>query len=39
MKTIISAVLALLVLAGTASSGSAFDADKFWKEHPTSGER
>jgi hypothetical protein len=39
MKTIISAVLALSVLAGIASSASALDADRFWKEHPTSGER
>ena len=39
MKTILSALLALSVLAGIASSASAFDGDKFWKEHATSGER
>lgn len=39
MKAIISAVLALSVLAGIASSASALDVERFWKEHPTSGER
>jgi hypothetical protein len=39
MKIIFSALLAVSVLAGIASSASAFDADKFWKEHATSGER
>jgi hypothetical protein len=39
MKAVICAVLALSVLAGIASSASAFDADRFWKDHPTSGER
>jgi hypothetical protein len=39
MKTILSALLALSVLAGIASSASAFDSDKFWKDHATSGER
>jgi hypothetical protein len=39
MKTILSALLALSVLAGVATSASAFDAQKFWQEHPTSGER
>jgi hypothetical protein len=38
MKMIISAVLALSVLAGIASSASAFDADKFWRDHPSSGQ-
>jgi len=38
MKTIISGLLALAVLAGIASSASAFDADKFWRDHPTSGQ-
>jgi hypothetical protein len=39
MKIIFSALLAVSVLAGIASSASAFDADRFWKEHATSGER
>jgi hypothetical protein len=39
MKTILSALLALSVLAGIATSASAFDGEKFWKEHATSGER
>jgi hypothetical protein len=39
MKIIFSALIAVSVLAGIASSASAFDADKFWKEHSTSGER
>jgi hypothetical protein len=39
MKTILSALLALSVLAGIASSASAFDSDKFWRDHATSGER
>jgi hypothetical protein len=39
MKTILSALLALSVLAGIAASASAFDGDQFWKDHATSGER
>ena len=40
MKTLVSALLALSVLAGIAAApAAAFDAKKFWKEHPTSGER
>lgn len=41
MKTIVSAVLALSVLASVAAApaAAAFDAKKFWEEHPTSGER
>ena len=39
MKTIFSALIALSVLAGIAAPASALDADKFWKEHATSGER
>ncbi len=40
MKTIISTLLALSVLAGIAAApASAFDAKKFWDEHPTSSER
>jgi hypothetical protein len=39
MKTVISAVLALSVLAGIAAPASAFDAKKFWDEHPTSSQR
>jgi hypothetical protein len=39
MKIVFSALLAVSVLAGIASSASAFDADRFWKEHATSGER
>jgi hypothetical protein len=40
MKTIVSAVLALSVLAGIAAvPASAFDAQQFWREHPTSGQR
>ena len=39
MKTILSALIALSVLAGVAASANALDAKKFWDEHPTSGER
>jgi len=39
MKTIVSALLALSMLAGVAGSANALDAKKFWEEHPTSGER
>lgn len=39
MKTIVSALLALSVLAGVAGSANALDAKKFWQEHSTSGER
>jgi hypothetical protein len=39
MKTILSALLALSVLAGVATSASALDAQKFWQDHATSGER
>jgi hypothetical protein len=40
MKTIVSTLVALAVLAGAAAApASAFDAQKFWKEHPTSGSR
>jgi hypothetical protein len=39
MKTLVSALLALSVLAGIASApAAAFDAKKFWDEHPTSGQ-
>jgi hypothetical protein len=39
MKTIVSALVALSVLAGIAAPASAFDAKKFWDEHPTSAQR
>jgi hypothetical protein len=39
MKTIITAPIALSVLAGVASSASALDTEKFWRDHATSGER
>ena len=39
MKTIVSALIALSVLAGVAGSANALDVKKFWEEHPTSGER
>ena len=39
MKNILSALLALSVIAAVASSASALDAQKFWQEHATSGER
>ena len=34
MKTLVSALVALSVLAGIAAPASAFDAKKFWDEHP-----
>jgi hypothetical protein len=39
MKTVIVALISLSVLAGIAAPASAFDARKFWDEHPTSGQR
>jgi hypothetical protein len=39
MKTIVSALIALSVLAGVAGPANALDAKKFWDEHPTGGER
>ena len=39
MKTIVSALIALSVLAGIAAPASALDVKKFWDERPTSGER
>ena len=39
MKTIVSALIALSVLAGVAGSANALDVKKFWEEHPTSGDR
>ena len=39
MKTIVSALIALSVLASLAGSANALDAKRFWEEHPTSGER
>ena len=39
MKTLVSALIALSVLAGVTGSANALDAKKFWDEHPTSGER
>jgi hypothetical protein len=38
MKTIASILIALSVLAGVASSASALDVEKFWRDHATSGE-
>ena len=39
MKTIVSGLLALSVLAGIAvAPAAAFDAKTFWDEHPTSGQ-
>jgi hypothetical protein len=37
MKTILSAIIALSLLTGAAASASAFDAQKFWQEHSSSG--
>jgi hypothetical protein len=38
MRTLVSTLLALSVLAGIAvAPAAAFDAKKFWEEHPTSG--
>jgi hypothetical protein len=39
MKTIVSTLVALSVLAGIAAPAGAFDAKKFWDEHPTSSQR
>jgi hypothetical protein len=39
MKTIVSLLIALTVLAGIAGPANALDAKRFWDEHPTSGER
>lgn len=40
MRSLVSALLALSLLAGIAAApAAAFDAKKFWDEHPTSGER
>ena len=40
MKTIISALVAVSVLAGIAAApASAFDAKKFWDEHPSGSQR
>ena len=39
MKTIVSALIALSLLAGVAGSTNALDVTKFWDEHLTSGER
>jgi hypothetical protein len=39
MRTFVSALLALSVLAGIAAApAAAFDAKTFWEEHPTSGQ-
>jgi hypothetical protein len=39
MKIIFSALLAVSLLVGIAASASALDANNFWKQHATSGER
>ena len=39
MKTIVSALIALGLLAGVAAPANALDAKRFWDEHPTGGER
>ena len=39
MKSIASALVALSVLAGMAAPTSAFDARKFWDEHPSGSQR
>ena len=40
MKTIVSTLVALSVLAGIAAApASAFDSQKFWQEHSTAGTR
>jgi hypothetical protein len=39
MRNILSVLLVLSVLAGVATSASALDAQRFWQNHPTSGER
>jgi hypothetical protein len=38
MKTILSALVTLSVLAGIAARASAFDARTFWAQHAMSGE-
>jgi hypothetical protein len=38
MKTILSALIALAVLAGIAAPASASDARTFWAQHASSGE-
>jgi hypothetical protein len=39
MKALVSALIALTVVAGIAGPANALDAKKFWDEHPTSGQR
>jgi hypothetical protein len=39
MKALVSALIALAVVAGPAGPADALDAKKFWDEHPTSGQR
>jgi hypothetical protein len=39
MKTLLSALVALSVLAGVAAPASAFDAQTFWDTHSTAGQK
>jgi|RhiMethySRZTD1v2_1073278.scaffolds.fasta_scaffold1644910_2 hypothetical protein len=39
MKTLVSILVALSVLAGVAGAANALDGKRFWDEHATSGER
>ena len=39
LKTIVSALVALSVLTGVATTANAFDAKKFWDEHPSGSQR
>jgi hypothetical protein len=39
MKALVSALIALVVVAGGTGPANALDAKKFWDDHPTSGQR
>jgi hypothetical protein len=39
MKTLVSTLIVLTILAGVAAPANALDAKRFWDEHPTGGER
>ena len=39
MKALVSALIALVVVAGVAGPANALDAKTFWDDHPTSGQR
>ena len=38
-NSIVSALVALSVLTGVATTANAFDAKKFWDEHPSGSQR